>query len=128
MPDVPMMRKTLEHIAAHPEEHNQYSWGRYNGCGTTMCYAGTALVLKGYQLVYDMQPNGNYVADTATHPVTGDLVDIEDEAAKVLGLKSRQAHDLFYNFGGLRELYQEVNKITEGEVEIPVALQTPPSW
>jgi len=46
-PNVPLLRKTLEHIEAHPEEWNQEYWR----CGTTMCFAGTACHLDGGEWV-----------------------------------------------------------------------------
>ena len=41
--DIPLLRKTLEHIKAHPEEWDQSSWR----CDTGMCFAGWAVTLVG---------------------------------------------------------------------------------
>jgi hypothetical protein len=45
--NVPLLRKTLEHIEAHPQEWDQAHWH----CGTGMCFAGTACDLDGGEWV-----------------------------------------------------------------------------
>jgi hypothetical protein len=45
-PNIPLFQKVMDHITAHPEEHDQGTWGWAtvtNGtpCGTAFCVAGT---------------------------------------------------------------------------------------
>lgn len=56
-PNVPLFRKVVEHIEAHPNEWNQDWWVHQHGgveegeiCGTTFCFAGWALKLTGHNL------------------------------------------------------------------------------
>lgn len=47
-PNVPLLRKTLEHIEAHPEEWKQKVWR----CNSGMCFAGWAATLHGAEWAY----------------------------------------------------------------------------
>jgi hypothetical protein len=124
MSNAPLHRKVLEYIEAHPEEHDQNSWAvKKMSCGTTMCYAGTTLSLAGYQLLWEKLLNGDFAATEAQNPRTGEIVSIEEEAAKLLDLTSWEANRLFFEFGNVAHLYEIVNHITDGEVEIPIELQ-----
>jgi hypothetical protein len=125
MLNVALHRKTLEHIAAHPEEHDQHTWIERTDCGTTMCYAGTALALEGYKFKFELNDLGVSVpSGEVCDPQTGAVYEIGDQAAVILGLTDKQANTLFYNMGGLPELYAIVNKLTDGEIEIPFEMQT----
>lgn len=50
VPNLPLLRKVLDHIDAHPEEWHQSLWGMEtsNACGTALCIAGHAMVMSGY--------------------------------------------------------------------------------
>lgn len=125
MADAVQMRKVLEHIHANPEEHDQNSWAvKKPSCGTTMCYAGTTLHLAGYRLLWEkIGESGELAATSAQNPQTGEVGLIEDEASKLLGLTSWEANQLFYCWGDVAHLYEVVNRLTGGEVEIPIELQ-----
>lgn len=45
--NIPLAREVLEHLEAHPEEHDQAAFARENECGTTLCIAGHSLLLSG---------------------------------------------------------------------------------
>ena len=116
-PNVPLLRKTLEHITAHPEEWDQTVWMRNNAetaCGTAGCPAGTALAIQGYEFEY-----GNLYSNQAHHIAGGDRVFIGEVAAKELGLDEFQAEELFDSVNSLRDLWALANEITDGEIEIP---------
>lgn len=109
-------RKVLDHLVAHPEEHNQNSFGSYApGCGTTMCIAGTACVMdpdtKIQWLNYDacdkgdsISPDGSFSGNIGTVvEVAGQYKDIEPHAASLLGLKYDYER-IFYEFDSERAL------------------------
>lgn len=85
----------LEHITAHPEQHDQLSFGEKNDCGTTACIAGWAALLTdnaffrkkfeddesyGWRLV--VKPDAEY--------------SFESLGANLLGMEYDDAWELFY--------------------------------
>lgn len=112
--NTPLLRKTLEHITAHPEEHAQGLWAKRTACGTACCVAGWAVQFTGHDLLFDL--NGD-----AEHVVTadGDVVSISEIAEQELGLTERQSEKLFCGGNSVAILYTLANKFTEGEIEIP---------
>lgn len=95
--------KVLDHIDAHPEQHNQSDFVRRSTpawllsaegipCGTTACFAGWTVLLTGRTI---------YLGSTMPKvEIDGDLVEVDDVAARLLGLGHRgldgDAHRLFY--------------------------------
>lgn len=75
--------RTLDRIIANPLE-----WGQANFCGSTFCYAGHALLIKGYKV----NGWGNFVDDDGYGLHVGFL------ARQELGLTGQQADDIFYYF------------------------------
>jgi hypothetical protein len=76
-PNLPLLRKVLDHIDAHPEEWHQANMGDEDDlkCGTPMCVAGWALAFTGCQ---------------SQHWTAW-------RAASALGLTDDEADDLFFN-------------------------------
>lgn len=107
-PNIPLLRKTLEHIESHPEEWDQSKWH----CGTKFCFAGHACMING-----DESPSptltGNLHLD---HVVTkdGDLVLIMDRAREILGLSFTHATFLFTSRNSLPILQRIVDLIITG--------------
>ncbi|UXE03786.1 hypothetical protein SEA_OBLADI_63 [Gordonia phage ObLaDi] len=92
-PEVLEMRTAVaRYIDAHPEEHDQNEWAFRDpeGCGSTMCVAGTAVHLAGYTIDY----NARGYASFCISP-DGKRVMIDDVAAPLLGLDYDQAARLF---------------------------------
>lgn len=114
--NVPLLRKTLEHITAHPEEWNQRMWARVTDCGTACCVAGWAVQFAGHQL-------GEPECECGTCSDVSHLDDgrrISDVAADVLGLDpSGNACDLFSPSNTLADIWQYASDFTDGEIEIP---------
>lgn len=107
----PLLRKTFEYIAEHPLEWDQRHWASCDisghiitthkakqetqaqmlnskACGTTMCFAGTAIWLDGAEFAdaYDVvKADGTYTQ-------------IADAAQKALGLHPDQADEIFNTF------------------------------
>lgn len=50
MANIEKLEATLDHIRMNREQHDQIYWAMKTECGTTMCFAGTAVALAGYEL------------------------------------------------------------------------------
>lgn len=95
-PNLPLLRKVLDHIDAHPEEWDQSEYGkvsRVSSCGTAFCIAGHALVMSGYETKESITYPGSLDFFTPD----GVLTDPADEGMRVLGLTADEADDI----GGL---------------------------
>lgn len=101
--DIPRARKTLEHLIAHPEEHNQKQFGRRTACGTTMCIAGTTVyqdAVAGGQVGWHEYATAEYMVGPDPQR-SGSNIDcswVPFTAANLLGLGAEDASELFYEF------------------------------
>lgn len=117
--NVPLLRKILEHITAHPEEWHQEWWAiktSESSCGTACCVAGWAAFLGGYSFRWGhLQDN-----DKASVNVGGKAgKTIPEIARKLLGLNQDQGTELFYSGNTLKDLWADAHEFTNGEIEIP---------
>lgn len=109
-PNVPLLRKVLEHIEAHPEEWDQGTWR----CETAMCFAGHAADIAGAQWV----GKGKYLlADPDIDPPekirsTG-VTTASARAVQVLGITWEQANGLFVGSNTLDDLRRIVGELIE---------------
>lgn len=140
---VAALRRTLEYVLTHPDEHEQDAWGTaYDlrvpserraapACRTAYCFAGHAAVtIAGARPVWE----GCYRdADGREVPV-GDLFEVvppgadpadEDEhvsvqeyAARYLGLRGSEPMRLFAGSNTLSELAHLVYAFTAGDVDL----------
>lgn len=98
MPNVALLEETLDYILVHPEEHDQGVWIEQTECGTTRCFAGTAVMLTGYRLCIGSNASCLVPAnDELGYPV-GDgrwIAPIQEVAIRELGLNIQQALQLF---------------------------------
>lgn len=106
--NVPLLRKSLEHIDAHPEEHDQRHWAQRTPCGTKLCLAGTAVVLSGYDIRWGED------AIVSAQTTTGAY--IEDLAQEQLGLNDSAANWLFHKCEDADDLWDAAAWITDGEI------------
>lgn len=125
MPDelkvnVPLLRKTLEHITEHPEEWDQVVWARKTRCGTACCVAGTAVLIAGHEINWDDHAHAilNPDASRAYRTMTGEW--IEEVAKRELGLSAGQAASLFLATNSLETLWDLAGYYSDGEIETPV--------
>lgn len=123
--NVPLMRKVLEHITEHPEEHDQGVWAEKTPCGTTYCMAGHTVLMAGHEIAWSGGPTDVSNEDGADH-VTKSVVTpdgltnyIPYVAARELGLDRDQASMLFYDSSSIEDLWESANFYTDGEIEIP---------
>jgi hypothetical protein len=103
--NIPLLRKTMEYIEAHPEKWDQGDWVSFGPtCKTTMCFAGTAAYLAGAVMV----PGD---IERCTLP-DGSRESIPGYAIEQLGLSDAQADAIFYSGPNspreLRELVEDV--------------------
>lgn len=128
--NVPLLRKVLEHITAHPEEWDQEVWAKKtteNSCGTACCVAGWTAVFSGHSLVWDegealavRRPDDwNGLTGFSPTGITADLVHISYLAREELGLDDGAACALFAGGNSLSRLWALAHHFTNGEIEIP---------
>lgn len=121
--NIPLLRKTLEHIEAHPEEHNQEFWALKTPCGTAFCFAGHAVQLAGYEIDWGStdfgQPEVHAHYVIAPGAPMAEYRTIAHVAYQELGLTRDEANALFKEYHSLQRLYQLVHEFTDGEIEIP---------
>lgn len=121
--DVPRMRKTLEHVTAHPEEWDQGMWAQQTACGTTACFAGHVVADAGYDFLWGLNgetnPDGSYNTDAWYASVDGQKQYISVVAARLLGLSLEQAESMFSVANGLGDLWELASRYTNGEIVIP---------
>lgn len=122
--NVPLLRKVLEHITEHPDEHDQGVWAVTTPCGTVACLAGHAVAMSGGEFVWQYPvpaevrqfgatQSASFVAETG-RPVS-------HVAQQLLGLSDEEAGDLFHA-ENLDELWLLVDEITDGEIQRPVTM------
>lgn len=96
-----LAQQVLDYIEAHPEEHDQMTWGKQTACGTSMCIAGTAAFLAGVAkfVQYD---NKDVPEVEAIIKLDANLIDSKESdpfvkvGADLLGLDIADADRLFF--------------------------------
>jgi hypothetical protein len=107
-PNVPLLRKTLEHIEAHPQEWDQVRWR----CESGMCFAGTAADLDGAQWLYGAGPMlRRREDDPADDRYAPDRLHVRTRAQHILGISEDQADDLFEATNTLDDLRRIVGEL-----------------
>lgn len=108
----PLLQQVLEYITAHPEEHEQSTWGRIKNGRVVGCVGFHAVRLSGdYRLVFDTTDRHYATAlDSNNHELY-----ISDAAYKALGIGTG-TYRLFAGGRTLDELWQDANELTDGRV------------
>jgi hypothetical protein len=121
-----LLRQTLNYIKEHPQEWNQKEWR----CGTTYCFAGTAVKLDGGEFVSEDSPRV-YARPEEFNPARWaycgfPTIEIYSRAVNILGLTDEQADNLFAPNNNLTDLEYKVNELIGTEVpEEPETPETP---
>lgn len=122
MIDVPLMRKVLEHISEHPDEHDQADWAIRTACGTTYCFAGHTVMMRGHEIDWSL---GDASEDSAGSVKGAVRIEggwenrISQVAAYELGLDEDQQEGMFISAGSLADLWHLASEYTNGEIEVP---------
>lgn len=122
MANIEKLEAVLDYIRTHPEEHDQGTWAAKTDCGTAMCFAGTAVMLAGYEFVWDCGIDGTFSAHLCRVPPghpdelcrwgQDELAEIPKVAQRELGLTNDQKNWLFFHSDTLDDLEAAVKDIT----------------
>jgi hypothetical protein len=114
IPNVPLLKATLEGVETHPETHDQTKYR----CGTKYCFAGRALVLAGLDNWISEDPESDFY--DMLHPLPEERAEYDwgtpmvspgRRAGRLLGLTGDQAHELFYAFNSVPKIREIVERI-----------------
>lgn len=113
--NAPLLHKVLDHIVAHPDEHDQSLWAtrRFdqdgNVCGTRYCFAGHTVVMgmgQGEQLIWHPQTWREIPYQDELQVASSGAVDlnsadgrirlIASRAQELLGLTLQESERLFF--------------------------------
>lgn len=129
MADVAKIEATMDYIKTHPEQHHQEQWAERTTCGTTYCFAGTTVMLAGYEFVWaELDPDLSHGSVEAwaglcvlpkNHPCApywsdkdgNFLGEVADVAAHELGLNWHQRYLLFNYAKSVEDLEEAVKNI-----------------
>lgn len=106
MANVEKLEAVLDYIRTHPDEHDQSTWAGKGPCGTTLCFAGTAVVLAGYEILW-----GALAPDSHLCQRGSDVRSISSVAATDLELSPRRAIELFLNSPAFGDVERKVKDI-----------------
>lgn len=126
MANVEALQSTLAWIEEHPEQHDQQSWAVKGSCGTTMCFAGAAVMLAGHALDWPSASThlddegisyslANFCAVPPRHPDGDDrgLAPICHVAKRVLELNDDETALLFHDCCDIADLKNAVAFIAD---------------
>ena len=108
--NIELAEKVLSHIEHDPDSHYQGSW--INECGTTACIAGHAMLASG-QYVRRQSEYSELVH--LVHKDTGKLAEPVIDGARLLGLTSDDATNIFMEMDEDVAIRKLRNKITEAK-------------
>lgn len=119
MANLERLKLLRETVIANPDKWEQRNWAKKTECGTTLCFAGWAVTLKGEELFWGfpeaMQEDIQYYGFVITGTLESGRT-ISSVAQAWLDLDYDQADKLFYSdqFNGLDHLNE---LIAETELE-----------
>lgn len=120
MPNIPLLRKTFEHIEAHPEEWNQGVWGSRwqsdSACGTSFCFAGTAASINGNKIRWQSEGYDPRQSHIATIEVNEFPMHPKFAAQQILDIGGHEADVLFNSGNDLVDIKDILFHITDGEL------------
>lgn len=116
--NVPLLETVMTFIRDNPDEWDQNVWihpTALTDCGTVACFAGWTCLLSGYRALAP----GQFYGSTCVAGKNGELEDIPNLAASLLGLEDEQVRNLFNSdnsFDDLERIVKDiVNEAKAGE-------------
>src|SRR6478609_9322821 len=97
-PNLPLLRKVLAYIDAHPDEWDQFSWGVQTQawpCGTAFCIAGHAAVMSGAKPIWSRDCPCGCEPLMEEVEMDGRVLQPATAAREVLGLTYNESQSLF---------------------------------
>lgn len=96
-PNAELAYRVLDHIDAHPDQHDQGRWFRKTACGTAGCFAGWTVALAGHRIEFDTEldedGNQNYDTIDGSRDVSVSGVAVEDLGIAAATVKCRLCGD-----------------------------------
>ncbi len=122
-----LLRQVLDHITAHPEQHDQAHFAIRTDCGTAYCLAGHAVVLSGYRIAWEESLLNRHAFNAKLDD--GSTAEIPDLAAELLGLEpgpyDEEWPDLFDGGNSRADLWRMASELTDGAIPAePPAVQS----
>lgn len=111
--NVPPLRKALEHVTEHPEEHAQGQWVSRATCGTVGCLAYWIVIAAGYEVRW----RNATVVDQTDPAKLGES--IRSAATREASLNDFQAEQLFRGTNTIDDLWNLASTFTDGEITRP---------
>lgn len=121
--NVTLLQKVLDHITAHPEEHDQNFYAIRRDCGTTMCVAGHTVVFAGYTIDWSRAAllSDGGIPGVWVHDRFGERHLIDRQAAYELRLDYETAWRLFADDNTLEDLWRIGQELADGQLVVPPA-------
>lgn len=120
--NLPLLRKTMDFINEHPENHNQQTW--VSPCGTQFCFAGHAAIIDGADFDPAKAGYGWYIDESGKHITDFEADDfyeqgkpyrhVADHAQEILGLTSAEKMYLFASHRTKESLNEAVTLMEQG--------------
>lgn len=114
MVNKPFLKKVLAKLKANPKGFDMWSWeGKSTPCGTTHCVAGALLTEAGFRFTKTPRYAGDveFYTPWGTVEYGGDAV--VQWGAKILGIETSQAQQIFHPSDWPDELAQKLDRNNE---------------
>lgn len=103
--------EVMDHIKAHPEQHDPEFWAAWQEDATTYCFAGHTLVFDGWKFIEFGGMLEGSISSSFTAIKDGVRTeDIIGTAAGILGLDRGQAFYLFYQASTVEDIEEAVDR------------------
>lgn len=114
--NIDLLEEVYDHIEAHPEQWDQGTWALEAPCGTSMCFAGTTVFLKGFNLLFEGPDEDRYREALYCKKPHGKRWDISNKAQQLLGLTEVERAVLFLDVStDINDLRNTIDLIKEGQ-------------
>lgn len=89
--EMDLLKKAVDYVNEHPEEHNQWTWGMHSlSCGTVGCIAFHICRIAGCEITWKFRSRAVCNSDPRA-----DGVHVRNKAIQLLGIMDSQGDYLF---------------------------------